>query len=136
MKTCKHCGFQWSNEYSSMTWEDFCPSCHKFIKTYIHNLTPHEINIITEDKTINIKSEGIARCTTKREKVSDIGIIPIYKTSFGEVEGLPEPKENHVYIVSALVAQACSGRTDLLVPDDTVRNAQGKIIGCRGLARV
>lgn len=39
-------------------------------------------------------------------------------------------------IVSRLVAEACPERDDLVVPDDTVRDDAGRIIGCRALARV
>jgi hypothetical protein len=35
------------------------------------------------------------------------------------------------YIVSSLVAAACPERTDLLVPGNAVRDADGKIIGCK-----
>ena len=63
--------------------------------------------------------------------------IKINSTSFGEVDGLPEPQEGTIFIVSALVAQALKGvRNDLVIPDDTVRDEQGRIIGCRALARV
>jgi len=62
--------------------------------------------------------------------------IDIMQKSFSEVEGLPEPKENTYYIVSALVAGAAKNRNDLLIPNDTVRDEEGRIIGCRSLARI
>lgn len=63
--------------------------------------------------------------------------IKVNSTSFGEVEGLPEPQEGTIFIVSALVAQALRGvRDDLVIPDDTVRDEQGRIIGCKSFARV
>ena len=63
--------------------------------------------------------------------------IKINSTSFGEVDGLPEPQEGTIFIVSALVAQALKGaRDDLVVPDDTVRDDRGVIIGCKSFARV
>lgn len=55
---------------------------------------------------------------------------------FGKVENLPEPQEGVVYVVSALVAQAVPDREDVFIPDDTVRDEQGRIIGVRALARV
>jgi hypothetical protein len=48
------------------------------------------------------------------------------------VEGLPEPKKNHYYIVSSMV-QMASDRTDLLSPTDFVRNHNGVRTGCRRL---
>jgi hypothetical protein len=123
----------------------------------IVNLTPHEINIImpnvwdmkgipnlqmnidhgTGTVTITIPASGIiARCRTERKTVSNVDGIPVTSTIFGEVEGLPEPKEGTIYIVSSLVAQACKDRNDVFIPDDTVRDEEGKIIGCRSLGRI
>lgn len=46
-----------------------------------------------------------------------------------------EPRRG--YIVSSVVAQAVAGtRDDVLVPDDLVRDEQGRVIGARALARV
>ena len=56
--------------------------------------------------------------------------------SFNEVEGLPEPQENTIYIVSALVAGAAKDRDDLVIPNDIVRDDKGNIIGCKNLARI
>lgn len=105
------------------------------------NLTPHDVNIIIEDKTLTIATSGtIARCEVTREKTQEIKAedfqIPINKTVFGEVENLPKPQENTLYIVSSLVAQAVPNRSDVVIPDDTVRNDKGQIIGCRGLAHI
>ena len=55
---------------------------------------------------------------------------------FGAVEGLPDPEEGVVWIVSRVVAEAAKERDDLLVTDDAVRDDQGRIIGCRALARI
>jgi len=62
--------------------------------------------------------------------------VDIMQKSFTEIEGLPEPKEGTIYIVSALVAGAAKDRDDLVVPNDTIRDDQGRIIGCRNLARI
>ena len=40
--------------------------------------------------------------------------VPVYRTVFGQVEGLPEPAEGTVYIVSGMVAAACRGRDDVV----------------------
>lgn len=103
----------------------------------IVNLTPHDINIVTENGNINIPTSGIiARCSVNRETVDFINGIPINRTVFGKVENLPEPQENTIYIVSSLVGQAASDRTDVFIPDDVVRDEQGKIIGCKALAKI
>lgn len=107
----------------------------------IINLTPHELNLIIGDKEIRILPSGIiARCEVTRQQTDSImfnGVeIPINKTVFGRVENLPEPKKDTIYVVSSLVAQAVPYRNDAFIPDDTVRDEQGRIIGARALARV
>ena len=101
------------------------------------NLTPHEVRIIRGDGEITLPPSGtIARCNVTRRQVGLVDGIPVNRTAFGAVEGLPDPQPDTYYIVSALVAQACPDRHDLLIPDDTVRDDQGRIIGCRALATV
>lgn len=103
----------------------------------IVNLTPHEINFILEEKTMNVPSSGVARCEMSTEKVGRIGDLDVYKNVYGEVSGLPEERADTIYIVSALVAQAVKGlRSDCYVVNDTVRDESGRIIGCRSLAKI
>lgn len=50
---------------------------------------------------------------------------------------LLENTEKTYYIVPLLIAQAFRGRRDdLLVTNDPIRDEQGRIVGCRSLARV
>jgi hypothetical protein len=106
----------------------------------IINLTPHAVNIINADNTvITFPSEGNARCNQTTKKIGEINGIPLTETSFGEVIDLPEPNPVFgvhftYYIVSRLVMQACPLRADLLVPNDIVRDSEGKIIGCKSFA--
>ena len=105
------------------------------------NCTPHDVNLITENGSITFPRSGIIpRLKEVQNKISSVTVnsikIDIMKKSFNNVEGLPEPQENTLYIVSALVAGACKNRDDLVVPNDTVRDDQGRIIGCRSLAKI
>ena len=127
------------------------------------NLTPHSINFIlpynieigqdelgtpeyvTEERSYSLPPSGtVARCNVDREKkdkiIDEIDgweiTIPVTKTRFGEVEGLPEPQEGTIYIVSNLVAQAVPDREDVFFPDDIVRDSQGNVIGCRALGKI
>jgi hypothetical protein len=107
------------------------------------NLTPHEITLILEGGEFHILPSGmVARCITNRVTVGEINVdeglkIPINRTEFGKVENLPKPEKGVCYIVSAIVAQAMAGkRDDLFIPDDAVRDEQGKIIGARALAKI
>jgi hypothetical protein len=105
------------------------------------NLTPHEITIIRGDNKIVVPPSGVvARVATTRRVVATIEVdgisIPVNRVEFGQAENLPEPQPGTWYIVSAIVAQAVPVRDDLVVPDDTVRDEQGRIVGARALARV
>lgn len=103
----------------------------------IINLTPHEVNIVLENGAISIPTSGtVARVAAKTEKTGDINGIPVTETVFGDVEGLPEPQDGTVFIVSTLVAQRVHNRSDVFVPSEPVRDSAGKIIGCKSLGRV
>ncbi len=108
----------------------------------IKNLTPHEINLVGEDGKViaTFPSEGLIRLSQKSEVVDYLTLengerIPLSKTSFGQAEGLPEEREDTIYIVSSLVCQAYPDRQDFYIPDQTVRDKEGRIVGCRSLSR-
>ena len=105
------------------------------------NCTPHNVNLITTNGNITFPKSGIIpRLKEVQNKISSVnsnGIeIDIMQKSFLEPEGLPEPQENTIYIVSALVAGAAKDRDDLVIPNDTIRDDQGRIVGCRSLAKI
>lgn len=105
------------------------------------NCTPHDVNLITEKGNITFPRSGIIpRLTESQKKINSVnsnGIeIDIMEKSFLEPEGLPEPQENTIFIVSALVAGAIKNRDDLVIPNDIVRDEAGRIIGCKNLARI
>lgn len=105
----------------------------------IVNLTPHTVNIMPDGpdgEVTSIPSSGEARAQTTREKAGTINGIQVYRTKFGAVEGLPEPQEGTIYIVSSITAQAVPHRDDVFIPDDIVRDEQGRVIGCRALGRI
>ena len=99
--------------------------------------------IVPRLKEVQKKVKTIRTTATRQDEVEKYGYdngwnlyIDIMEKSFNEVEGLPEPQEDTYYIVSALVAGAAKNRDDLLIPNDTVRDEQGRIVGCRSLARI
>ena len=110
-------------------------------KVKVINCTPHDVVIISESGNITFERSGIIpRLKEVQQKINSInsnGIeIDIMKKSFLEPEGLPEPQENTIFIVSALVAGAIKNRDDLVIPNDTVRDDQGRIVGCKNLAKI
>ena len=99
----------------------------------IINLTPHAISVRLNGRDIVIPPSGqIARVATSAELVAEVDGIPVYRTVFGSVEGLPEPKAGIVLITSTIVAQAAArlGRTDVVSPDTgpTAVRVNGQIV--------
>lgn len=112
----------------------------------IVNLTPHAITVLKNGEEIAVydASGCIARCESDTVTVGEIAGIPLTETRFGElylIDGervkheLPEQQDGTFYIVSALVARA-AGREDFVIVNDTVRDNDGRIIGCQSFAHV
>jgi hypothetical protein len=109
------------------------------------NLTPHELVIFdakSDSVVLRVPPSGVvARVSTKEVQVGTINGVPLLKTEYGNVENLPEPQENTIYVVSALVLQAlqASGvkREDVVAPNTgpsslgAVRDSQGRIVGVK-----
>ncbi len=108
----------------------------------IVNLTPHKVKVVDDDNNVvaTFPSSGVARAYQHDVLASEIDLIPVVKTEFGEVSGLPEPTEGAVFIVSRITVEAAraQGRStdDLLVTSGAVRDDQGRIVGCRAFARL
>ena len=95
------------------------------------NLTSHTINEVTSGQSY-LASGIIARISTSKIKVAEHDGVPIYETTMGAVEGLPEPKEGVMYIISGLALGAVENRNDVVSPGNLQRNQQGQPIGCLG----
>lgn len=110
----------------------------------IINLTPHAINFVNNDGSpiLTVEPSGqLARVTAKTVTLDTVPLgringIPVTTTEYSEVTGVPEPKEGTIYIVSSLVAQRCRDRRDIFIPNESVRDDKGRIIGCLSLGRV
>ena len=100
------------------------------------NCTPHPIQLNN-----GVKFEPSGSVARVSQSMTDFDENGIAVQSFGSVQGLPEPKDNVIYIVSAMVlgrAQA-EGRTDVVAPatghKDCVRNDKGFIVSVPGFLR-
>lgn len=110
----------------------------------VDNYTPHVIHLYSPDgktQLCGITSSGIARASETHETVdilsTDDFSISVDKISYGTVNGLPPEREGVYHVVSLITVLQCMGkRNDLLIVSGTVRDDQGKIIGCTGFARV
>lgn len=119
----------------------------------IINLTPHPVRIYGEDTPDRVDnpddgvlltlppsgqfarlSEAVTGADTV---VTEEGVkIPVSIVSYAEVEGLPDPQQGVAYVAPLMTALAATGRDDLLVPYEQVRNLEGTVVGCRRLGRV
>lgn len=59
--------------------------------------------------------------------------IPLSKTTYGEIIGLPDPHDGALYIVPKTVKSARPDRKDLVVPAEPVCNLDVDLIGYRSL---
>lgn len=105
----------------------------------ILNATPHDVNLFIEYNNgevdiITFEPDLLVRVAALTVPAGNCQGYPLTKTEYGEVEGLPPFKEGTYYIVSSLVKSACPNRADLLVPNELVRDEQGKIVGCKSFA--
>jgi hypothetical protein len=102
------------------------------------NLTPHAINIYNSEKQLVMTvppSGAVARVQTQRKLSAVYDGVEIYRTQYGNVENLPAPQKDTIYIVSALVAAAVPRRDDVLQPGELLRNDAGQPVGCVGLQK-
>lgn len=106
------------------------------------NLTPHALTVVDGhgNTILSVAPSGtVARVATTQTVVGNVGGVDVVRTVFGDVDGLPAPQPNTIYIASTLVLQALKAngvdRDDVVAPDTSpasvVRDAGGNIIGVR-----
>ena len=104
------------------------------------NLTPHALTVlgVNGEEAIFLPEGAPARVAVKTVTRADLaGGFRLQAQEFGQVEGLPEPQEGTVFIVSALVRALCKGRSDVVAPDtgkDAIRE-NGQIVAVRGFVQ-
>ena len=100
----------------------------EFVNCTPHALTVHGLGTIAP-------SGIVPRCATVRTEADAVDGVRVVKQTLGAVQGLPEPKADTVYIVSAMVLGALNGtRSDVVAPDtgaDAIRE-NGQIVAVRG----
>jgi len=106
------------------------------------NLTPHEVVVYDTAGNVVLRvppSGQVARVSTQSTVIGAINGIPVRKTVYGPITGLPDPIDGTVYIVSTVVLLALKDkgvhRPDVVSPDtnpdSAVRDESGKIMGVR-----
>lgn len=109
----------------------FCRQRRRF-HMYIRNLTPHSVTVAG----ITIEPSGIvARVSAATADAGSVDFngttIPLTTTVYGEVQNLPAQRDDTLLIVSSLVAARCKDRTDVFIPNEPIRDAEGRIVGCQ-----
>lgn len=107
----------------------------------LYNTTPHDVCVVDFNGNVVLTVPKAAEPLRLREVTNDFPLtlavggaaVPVVEKAFAGVEDLPPAAEGTFYIVSLAVAQAAR-RDDFLVPDDLVRDDQGRIVGCRRFA--
>lgn len=105
--------------------------------TYVNMCGKHTVKIFnreTDDLVLEVPFSGVqARRAESSEMFAEDQGIQMYKTIYGEVEGLPEERDNIVIIVSMAVRQALPERKDLASPGSLRKDESGMPTGCYGL---
>jgi hypothetical protein len=98
------------------------------------NLTPHTVNVEKNNGEIKeIKPSGtIARVSVNTHVLDVVDGMNITRQTLGEIKDLPEPKENTIFIVSRVLAEAVMGRDDIMIPGAAIRDESGRVVGCKG----
>ena len=118
----------------------------------IHNMTPHAIDFVIDGVKVSFPSEGVIRAKQVDSKIGVInselkinaasaGIeIPVFQSSYGAPEGVPEEIDpNGIYVVSMLAYQSLKAHgysmDKYYIVSGTIRDESGHIVGCKGLAK-
>lgn len=105
----------------------------------IVNLTPHSVNLFNNHtgEYDAIEPSGIiARVAATTVPCGTAGAYAVTTTSYGDVVNLPAPEPETIYVVSSIVAQRVPERDDVYIPNESVRDENGRIIGCRSLGKI
>lgn len=103
------------------------------------NLTPHSLTLFTPQGVVELPASGqLARVRSTSEPAGEVLGMPVVRSSFEPVSGLPAPELGKCFVVSSLVLAALRAegvsRNDLLAPgtgpnDGAVRNSTGQVVG-------
>jgi hypothetical protein len=103
----------------------------------IVNLTPHGLNVVDRNGNIVVipPSGAVARVASSDVPAWRIDdTFDVVKTSFGDVDGLPDRTHDTVFVVSRIVKSAVTDRDDVVCPGPLLRDADGNVVGCKGFS--
>ncbi|MDD3460946.1 MAG: hypothetical protein PHW28_06600 [Mesotoga sp.] len=106
------------------------------------NCTQHDITIKKEDGTEVVLSPSglVPRVNSESVTIGSVNGIPIVQSKLTNVDNIPEPAPNTIYLVSSFVSAALPDREDVLSPDTSpesvIRDESGRIVGVRRLQKI
>lgn len=105
--------------------------------TYINMCGKHTVKVYnteTDELVVEVPFSGVqARRAESSEMFGEDEGIQMFRTVYGEVEGLPEVQDEVIIIVSMAVRQALPERKDLASPGSLRKDESGMPTGCYGL---
>lgn len=103
---------------------------------------PDELDIVVEPRRDVDGKPAPARVpSTPSGQLPDLGGIAAFdRTQYGAVEGLPEPSDGTIHLVSIMFAGRVGDRDDVFIPgtgprDGTVRDAAGQVYAVTRLVK-
>lgn len=99
------------------------------------NLTGHEIVLVGIDRHLSIPASGqVARIHHRTVDIAGyLNGVPVLIEQNPKVLGLPASRRGTVYVVSRMVLDVASDRSDLLSPGHLVRDNKGTVIAAEVL---
>lgn len=99
----------------------------------IINLTPHDIVLMQPGGGTKVypASGKVLRVEEVEHSSGFLDDVPLYKKQFFEPKNVPDYEPATYYIVSAIVKAALPWRQDLVVPNESVRDDFGNVIGAK-----
>lgn len=106
-------------------------------KTYVNMCGKHTVKVynkVDDTLVVEVPFSGVqARRAESSEMFAEDSGLQMFRTVYGEVEGLPEEQDDVVVIVSMAVRQALPNRKDLASPGSLRKDESGIPTGCYGL---
>ena len=100
------------------------------------NLTAHSLDLLPLGISIPHADRPV-KVTQNQKVVGMYEGIPVYEIEYLDIAGLPEQKEDTIYIVSApvlnYIREILPERKDFVAPFKAIKNSLGKTIGCSAL---